>query len=95
MAAKKKCKFTVKNKDGKAVNSILYEGLENYYSDKVTDLLELQRLYNQVSRVSKDGDKLKTNKALEIFITELGLPIEELYDENNQLLATHAIKFLE
>tara|TARA_R110000803_G_scaffold57245_1_gene115125 strand:- start:60 stop:4289 length:4230 start_codon:yes stop_codon:yes gene_type:complete len=95
MEKAKKCKFSVKDKTGEYTESILYQNLEKYYLGKLTDPLELVNLYNKVSRVSKDGKKLYANRDLEIFIQSLGLSIDELYDENNQLQWKHAVKYLE
>lgn len=86
------CKFTVKNKEGEFVESILYQELEDFYLPKVSDPLEIERLYYQVSRATKEGTRIYDNPDLENFIE--GLTIEDVYDKNGQLKSELAIKFL-
>ena len=89
------CKFTVKNKEGEYVESILYQELEDFYLPKVTDPLEVERLYYQVSRATKEGTRIYDNPGLENFITDLNVTIEDTLDKNGQLKSELAIKFLE
>jgi len=89
------CKFTVKNKEGEFVESILYQELEDFYLPQVTDPLEIERLYYQVSRTTKEGTRIYDNPDLDNFITKLGINIEDTLDKNGQLKSDLAIKFLE
>ena len=91
------CDYTVINKEGEKVESLLFKGLEDYYDTLKPDPLTgldnetLVEYYNLVSDTNY-------NPRLKTFITDLvaksKLSIDEAYDENGQLLVQHAIKFL-
>jgi hypothetical protein len=91
------CDYTVINKEGEKVESLLFKGLEDYYDTLKPDPLTgldnetLVEYYNLVSDTNY-------NPRLKTFITDLvaksKLSLDEAYDENGQLLVQHAIKFL-